>query len=401
MRPLNIFVVHPSDMLTDHLPNGAGWIVFNYLKGLAQRGHTIHVAVLRVEMRGPVPSGMHLHLIPQGWQGGAVGRLSYMLAVRKLLARLSADVHFDIAQQFTPVNTGLSFAVWGTGVPLVLGPYSGHWSPEAFGQPERTTLLSKLARVVRDWIAALQQRQARALIITVPAAIERILSSRLRKTRVHVIAHGIDSSAYPERTSVPDRPSILFLAILEYWKGIFALLEAFAVVAERIPECTLEVWGDGKEFEKVRQLVLESPFRDRIHLKGRAPRDSIGEIMRSHSVYCMPSYGEPFGMTILEAMASGVPVVTTNVGGPAYLVREQGGRTVPIRDAAQLAEALIEVLSDRELQKSMGRYNRRRIEQELDWSHSLDRMESVYESMLDTSIDSSLARLRDGPRTLR
>jgi glycosyltransferase involved in cell wall biosynthesis len=161
------------------------------------------------------------------------------------------------------------------------------------------------------------------------------------------------------------------------------------------------VWGDGKEFEKVRQLVLESPFRDRIHLKGRAPRDSIGEIMRSHSVYCMPSYGEPFGMTILEAMASGVPVVTTNVGGPAYLVREQGGRTVPIRDAAQLAEALIEVLSDRELQKSMGRYNRRRIEQELDWSHSLDRMESVYESMLDTSIDSSLARLRDGPRTLR
>jgi glycosyltransferase involved in cell wall biosynthesis len=381
-------------MLTDHLPNGAGWIVFNYLKGLTERGHTVHVASPRVEMRGPVPPGMHLHLIPKGQLKGVVARLSYMLAVRKLLARLSAEVHFDIAQQFTPVNTGLSFAVWGTGVPLVLGPYSGHWLPEAFGQPERTTLWSKLKRVVRNCIAALQQQQAQALIITVPAAMERIVSRRLRKTRVHIIAHGIDSSGYPERTSLPDRPSILFLAILEYWKGIFTLLEAFAVVAEAIPDCTLEVWGDGKEVESVRQHVLESPFHDRIHLKGRAPRDSIGDIMRSHSVYCMPSYGEPFGMTILEAMASGVPVVTTNVGGPAYLVREQGGRAVPMRDAAQLAKALLEVLSDTELQKSMGRYNRHRIEQEFDWSRSLDRMEGVYERVLSKGGADSSARGR-------
>ncbi len=57
MQGLNIFVVHPSEMLTDHLPNGAGWIVYNYLKGLAERGHTIHVAVPRVEMRGAVRPG--------------------------------------------------------------------------------------------------------------------------------------------------------------------------------------------------------------------------------------------------------------------------------------------------------------------------------------------------------
>jgi glycosyltransferase involved in cell wall biosynthesis len=103
----------------------------------------------------------------------------------------------------------------------------------------------------------------------------------------------------------------------------------------------------------------------------------------------MPSYGEPFGMTILEAMASGVPVVTTNVGGPAYLVREQGGRAVPMQDAAQLASALIEVLSNTELQKSMGRYNRHQIEQEFDWRRSLDRMEGVYARVLGKGTDSS------------
>jgi len=382
MTPLNIFVVHPSEMLTDHLPNGAGWIVFNYLQGLTERGHTVHVAVPRVEMRGPVPPRMHLHVIPQGQRRGALARLSYILAVRKLFRRLSATVQFDIAQQFTPVNTGLSLAVLGTRVPLVLGPYSGHWSPEAFGQPERTSLLSKLKRWIRDGVAALQQGQARALVITCPAASERILSSGLRATRVHVISHGIHSRAYPERSSLPEQPSVLFLANLEYWKGIFTLLDAFDRIAVTLPDCRLEVWGDGKEVDAVRQRVEQSPFRDRIDLKGRAPRERVGEIMRSHSVYCMPSYGEPFGMTILEAMASGLPVVTTNVGGPAFLVREEGGRVVPMRDAAGLATALQEILINSALQRSMGAYNRKRIEQEFDWSRSLDRMESVYERVL-------------------
>jgi glycosyltransferase involved in cell wall biosynthesis len=389
MQPLNIFVVHASDMLTDHLPNGAGWIVFNYLKGLTERGHIVHVAVPKVEMLGSIPRGMHLHVMTRGREGGAIDRLSYMLAVRRLFARLSAEVRFDIAQQFTPVNTGLSLAMLGSGVPLVLGPYSGHWPSQAFEQSPRGTFVSKVKRYLRDRLAAVQQRQAYALIITCPAAITRVVSSTLQKRRLHVISHAIHSNAYPERSSLPDKPSILFLANIEYRKGIFTLLDAFASVAQAIPDCTLEIWGDGREAEGMRQRVLKAPCADRIHLRGRASRDRVSEIMRSHSVYCMPSHGEPFGMTILEAMASGLPVVTTNAGGPAFLIHEQGGRVVPMQDSARLAGALIEILSDRELQKSMGRYNRNRVEQEFEWSRSLDRMESVYERVLSKRAASS------------
>lgn len=382
MQSLRIFIVHPSEMLTDYLPNGASWIVFNYLKGLTERGHTVHVAVPRVELRGPVPPGMHLHLLKEGQRKGASGRLRYMLAVRKLFTRLSASTEFDIAQQFTPVNTGLSLALLGKGVPLVLGPYSGHWAPEAFRRHKRPGLLSKFQVLVRDSVATLQQRQAGALIVTCPAARERVLSPKLREARLHIISHGIHGCEYPERLRVPTRPSILFLANLEYRKGIFTLLDAFDNFAEAVPECILEVWGDGEEVEGVRRRVAQSPFRERINLNGRASRDDIAEIMRAHSVYCMPSYGEPFGMTILEAMASGVPVVTTNVGGPAYLIHEEGGRTVPMHDAASLADALKEIVTSPDLQRSMGAYNRERIEQEFNWSRSLDRMEGVYQRIL-------------------
>src|SRR5881394_4003153 len=192
MQPLNIFVVHPSDMLTDHLPNGAGWIDYNYLRGLAERGHTLHVATPRIELRSPAPPRLHLHVIPgtDARRPGPMMRLRYLLGVRRLLKRLSRDVRFDLAQQLTPVETGLSLAIAGSGLPLVLGPYSGHWAPEAFGPPKPRSFLSRLKHRARDALASLQQRQADALVITCPAAIERIRSPEARAQRVHVISHG-------------------------------------------------------------------------------------------------------------------------------------------------------------------------------------------------------------------
>ncbi len=380
MRKLNIFVVHPSDSLTDHLPNGAGWIVYNYLRGLAERGHVLHVATPRAEMRDALPAGLHLHRIPQ--HGGALGSLQYLAKVRALLQQLRKSIRFDIAHQFTPVQTGLSLSMLASGVPLVLGPYSGFWPADADGPAQIPGFVSRCKMRIRDSLAAIQQSQAAALIVTCPAALERISAKRALDARLHVISHGIDSRGYREREQLPDTPSILFLANLEYRKGIFALLEAFGRVADAVPGSTLEIWGDGPEAARIDDVIAQSPHRQRIHRRGRAPRERVGEIMRSHALYCMASHGEPFGMTLLEAMASGVPVVTTDAGGPPYFVHRDGGRVVPMREPARLAEALIEVLSDREEQRRMGHANRQRIEREFDWSRQLDRMESVYARVL-------------------
>jgi glycosyltransferase involved in cell wall biosynthesis len=85
-------------------------------------------------------------------------------------------------------------------------------------------------------------------------------------------------------------------------------------------------------------------------------------------------------------MASGIPVVATDYGGPPFIVHPAGGRIVPMRDVEKLAAALIEVLSDRELQNEMGIYNRRRVEGEFDWSRQLDRMETVYGRVLQRRV---------------
>ena len=92
MKPLNIFVVHPSDSLTDHLPHGAGWIDYNYLRGLAERGHTLHIAAPRIELRIAVPPTCTCTGLPapMSRRPGHCTRLRYMLGVRRLLQRVVA-----------------------------------------------------------------------------------------------------------------------------------------------------------------------------------------------------------------------------------------------------------------------------------------------------------------------
>ena len=349
MNPLNIFVVHPSDSLTDHLPNGAGWIDYNYLRGLAERGHTLHVATPRVELRGPVPPRMYLHLIPgtDVHRPGPLTRLRYVLGVRKLFRKLNKQVRFDLAQQLTPVETGLSLALLGSGMPLVLGPYSGHWAAEAFGPPKPRSLAARLKHQLRDLLASVQQssggrarhhlsRGYRAYSLTGGARSNACTSSATAFTAASICR------AIRCRRS----PPFCFLPYSSTGRASSRCWTRSIGVAPRVPDVTLEIWGDGRESAAVDARIAKSPHRERIFRRGRAAREDVAAIMRAHSVYCMPSYGEPFGMTLLEAMASAVPVVTTDVGGPPYLVHRDGGRVVPMRDAEQLADALTEILAE-------------------------------------------------------
>jgi L-malate glycosyltransferase len=116
---------------------------------------------------------------------------------------------------------------------------------------------------------------------------------------------------------------------------------------------------------------------------GAVSRDRVAEVMRSCTVYCLPSHGEPFGLTALEAMACGKPVVATDAGGLAYVVdAPRGGSKVPVGDAGALARALTEILSSPSLAEAMGRHNRRVAVEQYDWERVIDRLEETYARVL-------------------
>lgn len=378
---LRIFVPHASDALTDHRAHGDGLVAFEIVSRLAARGHDLHVASPSIAIRGPIPRSLHLYEVPMTPRESLRGRLRYMWQVRQLFLRLRRERRFDVIHQLNPVFAGISLSLAGTATPVALGAYVGAWPPSA----ERPGLMGALrvpfAATLRRAVAAAQQRLAGALIVATPAAESAIVERERHTGKVVYIPHGIDPALFRVADAVPasiEPPTILFLGGTERRKGIYTLLEAFALVNAEYPACRLVIGGDGGRLHEVRAAVNRMRARARVALLGNVDRRDVPELMRRATVYCAPSIGEPFGMSLLEAMATGKPVVVTDAGGPAHIVQQGGGEKVPVGDAPALAAALLRVLRSPERCRAMGRHNRRIVERTYAWDRVIERIEATY-----------------------
>ena len=371
--PLRLLVLPPTALLTDHRPHGDGLVAYGFVRELAARGHELHVATGGLDLAAAPPEGVHLH--PIGAAGGARGRALAMRRTRGLLRRLAATTRFDLVHQLNPVDVGLSLAVSGSGLPVVLGPYVPDWAPSGAGSD---AVVSPATLRVKRVLRAAQQRRASVLLLSSPAAAAKVEASWPAGLRVREVPPGIDTGRWHPGAQPSASHDVLFLANLQVRKGVLVMLDAFERVAPRVPAARLVLAGAGPEEGEVRRRVAASRWGDRIELLGHVGREGVLPLMQGCAVYCLPSYGEPFGMTALEAMACARPVVATRAGGLQHLVDDGGGRTVTPGDAPALATALAELLGDPEGRAAMGEHNRRRVEERYAWSRVADRLEDAY-----------------------
>ena len=389
---MNIFIAHASDMLTDHRPHGDGLVAWGFIKSLAARGHTLHVAVHKADILETLPPTVHLYLIKTRYAKGPRQRVEYMIGMRRLLRQIRRDHPIDLIHQLNPVFTGLSLALAGAGLPLALGPYVGSWPAMSKPHPARPSLQSTLAAFGKRSIARLQQRFADLLLVTTPDAISRIPEADRLASRIRVLPHGIDTTFFAPSSEAPTQSSagtspahpltILFYAHVWYGKGPDTLLDAFDRIADAVPGVRLIVAGDGGDRIDLQHRALSLRHAAQVTFLGAWSRDRAVELFHQAAVYCLPSRGEPFGMTALEAMSCGVPVVATNIGGLGHLVQPGGGRTIAPGDSASLAAAVIEILNDPALRLSMSRFNRDLVESDFAWESLGERLETLYQEMV-------------------
>jgi glycosyltransferase involved in cell wall biosynthesis len=143
-------------------------------------------------------------------------------------------------------------------------------------------------------------------------------------------------------------------------KRVADLITAFAAVHQRLPSARLVVIGDGPEHISLQELVGRLGLGAVVQLLGALPDDGeVREWYRRSAVFCLPSIQEGFGIVFLEAMASGLPVVSTTATAiPEVVPHGRAGLLVPPRDPAALAEALLQLLTDPELQTRCRAYGR-------------------------------------------
>ena len=386
--PKSIFIAHPSVLLTDHLTHGDALTAFNFIRRLADRGHRLQVVAEHVALRHPLPANVTVWPIPPRRPRSPIDQIVCAHRIRTTFERVHAVEPVDIIHQLNPVALGLSLLLPEDKPPLVLGPYVPDWPPSVRLGEDANPLKQAVyltAMRAKQLIRRQEQGGASALLLSSPAAESKLALSPSSHALIRYLSPGVDIGVFrappTPRAATPAGATILFLANLNVRKGILTLLEAFESVATRLPGAELHIAGEGAASDQVRAITAGSPHRNRITLLGRVAPSDVPALMAAADVFCLPSRAEPFGISVLEAMACARPVVATGVGGMVHLVRDEGGRTVAPDDANALAGALVEVLGSPALRESMGTFTRALVEERYGWERVIDGLEAIYDEV--------------------
>ncbi|MBP9946415.1 MAG: glycosyltransferase family 4 protein [Vicinamibacteria bacterium] len=285
---------------------------------------------------------------------------------RELISAVRPDQIFIWSQ--LRLTLGCAEAAEGSGIPVAYTFNDDH--PAGF-LPRRAngTLRSALGAGL-DRIFSSLTLSARRLNRTtcISATLKSVLLEKgLAISQSKVIYQGIPIERFPPALDRPLSPTlrILYAGQLHEYKGVHTLLEAAAMISrERTLAFELSVAGDGPSAYKARLKDLAALVGAPVRFLGRVPHQDLPALYRAHDIFVFPSiWREPFGLTHLEAMASGTPVVSTTEGGPGeFLEDNHNALTFPAGDAEALARALLRFANDNRLSRSLARNARQMVE---------------------------------------
>lgn len=202
--------------------------------------------------------------------------------------------------------------------------------------------------------------------------------------KVTVILNGVDIKAFGDSLSDPGAagPRAITVARLSHVKDPLTLLQAVDRVRQAERGFRLDLVGDGPLRGDVERLVDHLGLTHTVRLHGA--RDQVHDMLREAALFVLSSASEGISLTLLEAMASGLPIVATRVGGNAEVVAD--GRTgilVPARSPDALAEAILRLLRDPDRRREMGRLGRERAAALFDVRRTVSSYERLYLEALD------------------
>ncbi len=181
-----------------------------------------------------------------------------------------------------------------------------------------------------------------------------------------------------------DRPAVLFVGRLAARKGIFDMLEIFARTRKDHPDAQLVVVGEGPQERAFRQRIAQLGLSDTVHMTGPVPFPDLQALYATCDVVLYPSFWEGQGLIVGEAWASGTPIIAAQVGWVPEVVRDgENGYSHRVRDVGTAADHLRTLLADDDLRKRMGEAGRRDVLERHTWDHHVDKLESVYQLVME------------------
>lgn len=214
----------------------------------------------------------------------------------------------------------------------------------------------------------------------------------LSPQRVKIVYNGVDLDAFGDKNEKSNRVRrelgvaddaflVLQVARLDTIKDHATAIRALATAIERYPAMRLLVVGDGPEREPIAAAIRQAGLMSQVTMLGQ--RNDVRRLLATADAFLLTSVSEGIPVTIIEAMAAGVPVVSTAVGGITEII-EDGvtGLLAPARDSDRLATALARLAADRELCRRLSQAARLRAETQFSEQQMVESYAALYDSML-------------------
>lgn len=367
---MKIALVSPYDY---PYPGGVTEHISHLSTEFKRRGHEVHIIA-------PQSSRVHEQLgeivhtvgtvvpVPAN---GSVARISLSLRLSRRVKDILEQENFDVVHLHEPLLPALPITVLRHSHSLNIGTF------HAFAVSNYAYFYGK------PFLRYVVKRLHGRIAVSAPA---RDFVSEYFPGNYSIIPNGIDYERFATPRPCLEEyrqggPNILFVGRMEKRKGLKFLIRAMAGVWDHFPEARLIVVGSGPLLDDYRKLV-EAHQLDKLVFTGFVSSEELVSYVHSCDVFCAPSTGqESFGIVLLEAMASGKPLVASDIPGYRVVVTPGvEGLMVPPKDEQALALSLVRLLSDDALRARMGEAGRIRAEQ-FSWDKVAARVLDYYEEV--------------------
>ena len=202
--------------------------------------------------------------------------------------------------------------------------------------------------------------------------------------KIGVIYNGIDTEYFCPDENVKNSEKFIITpgaSRITDRKGLNYLIDAVAILAKKYPQVELQIMGEGNARARLEKQVRELGLDDRVKFLGRIPREETAPRYQEASVFVLPSLNEGMSNAMLEALATGLPIITTNTGGAEELVGDgKNGFIIKLKDAVHIAEKIEYLIENPNECLALGKNSRARAE-ELSWKKVANEYYNLYKNV--------------------
>ncbi len=385
------------------ISGGTGAYVYYLSHSLQKVGHNVHVVARDNQDSEKVVNGIDVHYIKG--VGNALTRYwRFARSASKKIEELNNKIGFDVIHANLPLVP--SFAIPKNASKALVCAVHSTWKGEAIVtkrdnpknlNPNEKSML-RFNYLLRSYEKKLMNRSDALIAVSKYTVNELTELYGIDEKKIHVIYNGVDIQRFkprPDRAELrrefgleEDKKIVLFVGRLYHRKGLEILLRSIPPLLQEFSDVKFVISGTGfkEKEESLRNLAKELDIEDHVTFLGYVPDEKLPSLYSASDIFVLPAIYENFPFAILEAQATGLPVISTKVGGiPEFLVDNENGFVIDPRDSTQLTQRVLTLLQDPKLAKDMGNRGRKLIEEKFAWRLITSQVIDLYHKLLETA----------------